>query len=223
MSTLSDIAKEYPTDKDFTHNYYNAVYEHFFSPIRLEVRRVLEIGIGGFWGEMGWVHGNSLKVFRDYFENAEIVGADIQNYDITDLGERVRVKWLDQSKKELLRELKDQEPLFDIILDDGSHNTHDQQITFAELMSHVTPGGIYIIEDLHSSIEVHDPEKVRIWGWGDPTKTTALDMLKNFQETGKIESDYITSTESRLLEDIIASVEIFHVAPTSITSIIRRK
>ncbi len=223
MNTLSEIAKKYPTDKDFTHNYYNMVYEKFFSPLKSTTTKVLEVGIGGFWGEVGWVHGNSLKVFRDYFENAEIVGVDIQNYDIADLGDRVRVKWLDQSKKDLLQQFAREEGVFDIILDDGSHNTHDQQITFATLMSQVKSGGIYVIEDLHSSIEVHDPDKVRIWGWGDPTKTTALDMLEKFQATGKIESDYITTEEAKLLEDIISSVEIFQVGPTSITSIIRRK
>ena len=192
--TLSEIAKKYPTDKDFTHNYYNAVYESVFSPIKQNVTKLVEVGIGGFWGEVGWVHGNSLKVFRDYFENATIIGLDIQNFDIQDLGERVIVDWIDQSKKELLVDYANKLTDCDIILDDGSHNTRDQQITFAQFMKCLKPNGIYVIEDLHSSIEVHNPEKVRIWGWGDPTKTTALDMLENFQKTGKIVSDYQAST-----------------------------
>ena len=223
MTTLSEIAKIHPTDKDFTHNYYTQVYEQFFSPIRESARKVMEIGIGGFWGEMNWVHGNSLKVFRDYFQNAQIVGLDIQRYEIADLGPRVTVDWLDQSKKDLVTEYARKSTDYDLILDDGSHNTHDQQITFAQFMHSVKVGGIYVIEDLHSSIEVHNPEKVRIWGWGDPTKTTTLDMLQNFQNTGKIQSDYITEDEAVALETIIESVEIFHVGPTSITSIIRRK
>lgn len=221
--TLSDIAKKYPTDKDFTHNYYNAVYEQVFSPVRDQVQKLVEVGIGGFWGEVGWVHGNSLKVFRDYFTNATIVGLDIQNYDIQDLGERVIVDWLDQSNKELLVAYSKKIMGSDIILDDGSHNTRDQQITFAQFMRCLKEKGIYVIEDLHSSIEVHNPEKVRIWGWGDPTKTTTLDMLETFQKTGKIVSDYITPEEATELESLIESVEIFKVAETSITSVIRRK
>lgn len=221
--TLSDIAKKYPTDKDFTHNYYNAVYEQVFSPVRDQVQKLVEVGIGGFWGEVGWVHGNSLKVFRDYFTNATIVGLDIQNYDIQDLGERVIVDWLDQSNKELLVAYSEKIMGSDIILDDGSHNTRDQQITFAQFMRCLKEKGIYVIEDLHSSIEVHNPEKVRIWGWGDPTKTTTLDMLETFQKTGKIVSDYITALEAIELESLIESVEIFKVAETSITSVIRRK
>lgn len=221
--TLSDIAKKYPTDKDFTHNYYNAVYEQVFSPVRTQVQKLVEVGIGGFWGEVGWVHGNSLKVFRDYFENATIIGLDIQNYDIQDLGDRVIVDWIDQSKKELLVSYSEKIMGADIILDDGSHNTRDQQITFAQFMRCLKEKGIFVIEDLHSSIEVHNPEKVRIWGWGDPTKTTTLDMLETFQKTGKIVSDYITPEEATELESLIDSVEIFRVAETSITSVIRRK
>lgn len=223
MSTLSELAKIYPTDKDFTHNYYNRVYEEVFSPIRSSVKKVLEVGIGGFWGEVGWVHGNSLKVFRDYFENATIVGLDIQRYEIADLGPRVQVDWIDQSNKELVTEYAAQVVDFDIILDDGSHNTYDQQITFAQLMHSLKSGGIYVLEDLHTSLEVHMPEKVAVWGWGDPTKTTTLDMLKNFQTTGKVVSDYITAEESAALEEMIASVEIFYLGETTITSVIRKK
>ena len=46
---LSEIAKKYPTDKDFTHNYYETAYESALSSIREEVKLVCEIGIGGFW------------------------------------------------------------------------------------------------------------------------------------------------------------------------------
>jgi ubiquinone/menaquinone biosynthesis C-methylase UbiE len=220
---LTDIAKKYPTDKDFTHNYYNTVYETVFSPVRQSATKLVEVGIGGFWGEVGWVHGNSLKVFRDYFENATIIGLDIQRYDIQELGDRVIVDWIDQSNKDLLISYADKLMNSDIILDDGSHNTRDQQITFAQFMRCLKDKGIYVIEDLHSSIEVHNPEKVRIWGWGDPTKTTTLDMLEHFQNTGKIVSDYITAEEAAELESLIDSVEIFKITETSITSVIRRK
>jgi hypothetical protein len=219
---LSDIAKKYPTDKDFTHNYYNGVYENYFSPLRESTKLLCEIGIGGFWGEVNWVHGNSLKVFRDYFPNAQILGLDIQNYEIDDL-DRIQLDWLDQSKKELVEQYANKLSEYDIILDDGSHNTHDQQITLAYFFKSLRSGGLYVLEDLHSSIEVKIPEKAQLWGWGDPTKTTALEMLEHFNKTGKIVSDYLTEEESLYLESTIKSVEIFHLAPTSITSVITKK
>jgi demethylmacrocin O-methyltransferase len=220
--TLSEIAKIYPTDKDFTHNYYNGVYEKYLSPIKDEVKLLCEIGIGGFWGDVGWVHGNSLKVFRDYFKNAEILGLDIAKFEITDL-ERITIDWIDQSKRELVEEYSKKLSNYDIILDDGSHNVYDQQITLAHFFKSLKSGGIYVLEDLHSSIEVNIPEKTAMWGWGVPGFITPLELLENFQKTGKIVTEHLTKEEEEYLQENIKSVEIFHLAPTSITSIIIKK
>ena len=221
-ATMSDIAKKYPTDKDFTHNYFNAVYEKYFSPIRDEVKKFCEIGVGGFWQDAGWVPGNSLKVWDEYFPNAEILGLDIKSFDLTSQG-KVTVDYIDQSNKELVDEYASKLTEYDIILDDGSHVMYDQQITMASFFKSLKSGGIFVMEDLHSSPEVRIPEKNSIWGWGDPTKITTLEMLESFKNTGKIISDYLSEEEKLYLEENIKSIEIFHLAPTSITSIIYKK
>jgi hypothetical protein len=114
--TLSEIAKIYPTDKDFTHDYYNKVYEKYFSPIKEDIKLVCEIGIGGFWKEVNWLNGNSLKVWRDYFTNAQILGLDINKpTDIEDL-DRIDIDWIDQSKKDLVIEYSSKLHNYDIIL-----------------------------------------------------------------------------------------------------------
>ena len=220
--TLSQISKKYPTDKEFSHNYYNAVYEEPFSKIKNEAKKVCEIGIGGFNEGLGWVPGNSLKVWRDYFPNAQILGLDIVKHELTN-NERITVDWLDQSKLDLVKEYSSKLSNYDIILDDGSHNTYDQIITFAYFFRSLRSGGIYVLEDLHTSIEVKMPEKVQIWGWGDPNRSNPLETLETFQATGEVVNDYLTDRESQYLKDNIASVEIFKLAPTSITSIIRKK
>ena len=221
--TLSELAKIYPTDKDFTHNYYDKVYEKYFFPIKNEVKLLCEIGIGGFWKDVNWVNGNSLKVWRDYFTNSQILGLDIVKHtDIEDL-DRINIDWIDQSKKDLVIEYANKLQDYDIILDDGSHNVYDQQITLAYFFKSLKPGGIYVLEDLHSSIEVNIPEKAKLWGWGEPGFITPLEILENFQKTGKIVSDHLTKDEEDYLQENIASVEIFHLAPTSITSVIVKK
>ena len=112
---------------------------------------------------------------------------------------------------------------YDIILDDGSHRMHDQQITFAKMFKSLKPGGIFIIEDLHTSLEAVIPEKN--WcGWGDPNKTITLNMLKEYQRNGKIISDYMTEDEMTYLNNNIESVEIYQSKPDwSITSVIKKK
>ena len=221
--TLSEFAKRYPTDKDFTHKYYDSVYEKYFNPIKDDAKLICEIGIGGFSGAHGWIPGNSLKVFRDYFVNASILGLDIVRHEnIADL-DRITLDWLDQSKRDLVIEYAAKLQDYDLILDDGSHNVYDQQITLAHFLKSLKSGGIYVLEDLHSSIEVNIPEKTAIWGWGEPGFITPLQLLEHFKETGEIIADHLNEEEKLYLQENIASVEIFYLAPTSITSIIVKK
>lgn len=224
--TLSEISKKYPTDKDFTHNYYNSVYEDAFSSIKDEVKLVCEIGIGGFWKEAGWVPGNSLKVWRDYFKNAKILGLDINSHDVDDL-DRISLDYLDQSKKDLVIDYSSKLQDYDIIIDDGSHNVYDQQITLAYFLKSLKSGGIYVLEDLHSSIEVEIPEKANLWGWGVPGFVTPLELLDQFEKhkNFKVENSKpfsLSEEELDYLEKNIDSVKVYRVGPTSITSVIRK-
>ena len=99
----------------------------------------------------------------------------------------------------------------------------DQQITFAKLFKSLKSGGIYILEDLHTSLEVVMPEK-RVFGWGDPEKTITLNMLKGFMENKKIVSDYMSQEEVDYLNNNIESVNIYQSRPDwSITSVIVKK
>ena len=68
MSTLNDIAKYYGTDKsDEVHNYC-VKYEKYLPFNRYDKIKILEIGI---------LDGKSLKTWKEYFYNSEIVGIDI--------------------------------------------------------------------------------------------------------------------------------------------------
>ena len=224
--TLSDIAKIYPTDKDFTHNYYNLVYERHFSPIRESVTKLCEIGIGLDFSEaLNWKGGHSLKVWRDYFPNAQVLGLDIV---VPKDGSgaawvRITMDWLDQSKLDLVQAYAAKLTDYDIIVDDGSHNTRDQQITLAYFFRSLKVGGIYVLEDLHTNVEVDIPEKNRIWNWGEPGKTTALQMFNRFKETGEVSSDYLSAEECQYLKEHLGEIEITTIKADSITSVITKK
>jgi len=91
----------------------------------------------------------------------------------------------------------------DFILDDGSHNTDDQQISFARLFKTVKSGGVYIIEDLTDKIYPLGGWNIRdMVNYSDAT----VNVLDKFNETGKLETPYLTKNETDYLESEIDKV-----------------
>lgn len=136
MGVLNDIGLKHGTDKATFHKYLDFYEKHL--PDRDFSGRLLEIGI---------MDGCSIRMWREYYPNAEIVGID------TGLQVDLRIDGatlleLDGTKPEHLTQLGK----FDIIIDDGSHMTKDQQKSFEHLFYHqLNSGGLYILEDLHTS------------------------------------------------------------------------
>jgi SAM-dependent methyltransferase len=140
---------------------YTSVYHALFSPIRDQVKAVFECGIGtdnpNIQSSMG-THGRpgaSLRVWRDYFKHAVIVGGDIDK-DILFEENRIHTAFLDQTKPEKIKtffsSLKPDYPdSFDIMIDDGLHS-HEAAICLLEnSFCYLKPGGIYVIEDMYES------------------------------------------------------------------------
>ena len=111
----------------------------------------------------------------------------------------------------------------DVFMDDGSHMMKDQQITLAAFFKCVKPGGLYILEDLHTSESVRDPNNESCI-WGSKKETTTLGMLEEYIKTGKINSEFISEEDSRYIEENISSLDIFRLNGNwSITSVIVKK
>lgn len=139
---LTDLANKYKTDKGTEYSRgsgplgYTAFYQQLFEARRLEPLTLLEIGVA---------QGGSLRMWREYFPNAVIVGIDIRPEPV----EGCTVVYCNQNNAEGLRALAEEHGPFDIVLDDGSHKTKDQQASFTTLFpDHVCEGGLYVIEDL---------------------------------------------------------------------------
>jgi hypothetical protein len=216
---LLDIVKYYATDKHSTHKYFELVYNDIFRPLKEECKIFMEIGV---------YDGESMKLWRDYFVNAEIVGIEKNFHNsFQKLGDtpRDRMTFIygDQSKEEDLIKISQQYPVVDVIMDDGSHMMRDQQITLAKLFKSVKPGGVYVLEDLHTSLELIN--KPNHWiTWGDREKTITLTMLQDYKTTGKIVSDYMSQEDMDYLNEHIESVEVYQSSPDwSVTSVIRKK
>lgn len=143
MSTLLELAQKAGTDKWDGHSYI-PFYEAAFESRRDTVKKVLEIGVGQ-------IHEgrSSLFMWRDYFPNAEIFGIDNEEKKMGEWGDRIQLFLCDQSDKKLLSKLASAYGPFDLIVDDGCHDTLHQIISAEALMPHLAPGGRYFIEDVN--------------------------------------------------------------------------
>lgn len=144
---LSLLAEKHNTDKGFSKHNYTPIYNSYFAQLRYSPLKFLEIG---------FYHGASARMWQDYFPYAELHFMDIQKsmFDLygQNLSSRCHLHVVDQSKAKELREFIHQVGKdFDIIIDDGGHTMQQQIISFIELFPYVKDGGMYIIEDLHTS------------------------------------------------------------------------
>jgi hypothetical protein len=159
---LSELCLKYPlTDKgplkaDGTpgHNY-TETYEIHFGSIREYHLKILEIGFGG---------GDSLKLWADYFKNADIFCIDKDLSRIEQYGyvpnKRISILYGDQSSSDSLVNACKLMGVdrFDIIIDDGSHVKEHILTTFGVLFEdYLSPGGIYFIEDFPNVLDLSSP------------------------------------------------------------------
>ena len=113
--------------------------------------------------------GASLRVWRDYFPNAQIIGADIDDRILfnEDRIKTYKVNQRDASSIEKMWTAIDRNN-FDIIIDDGLHTLDAGETFFLNSFKKLKKGGIYIIEDvdlnylyeLKNSLKKFDPEVV---------------------------------------------------------------
>lgn len=89
-----------------------------------------------------------MRLWKEYFPNAGIHGIDIVDYS-EHADDRIIIHVVDQSKEdELLRFGQQYSQYFDVIIDDGSHQSEDMVLSFEVLFSYLKAGGMYVIEDL---------------------------------------------------------------------------
>lgn len=146
MDKLSKIAKKYITDKGLGGHGYTPIYDKYFKD--LNISNLLEIGIGGY--ERDSHGGGSLKMWKEYFSNAVIHGVDIHDKSFVN-SDRIKTYVIDQTDSEGLNKLIDDIGSPDIIIDDASHINQKTVETFKILFKRLKEGGIYVIEDTHTS------------------------------------------------------------------------
>lgn len=169
VGQLSEFADRFGSDKGFMHgngHLYTQFYGEFFAPIRFKNNRIVEIGLlsahhqrnfdslsyrGMYQTEHGQTYREypSLKMWAEYFPFSTIIGLDKENFEIDPRDHRILYEYFNANHPEKLAEILPRlEP--SIIIDDASHISKHQQDTFFAGFPFLSPGGIYVIEDLNS-------------------------------------------------------------------------
>ena len=120
-------------------------YDRLFSGLRDRPVRLLEIGIQ---------NGGSLEIWANYFGLAKrIVGCDINPkcHQLTFDEGHVSVVVGDVNDEATEQDILVRCPVYDIIIDDGSHRSSDIIKSFFKYFKHLAVGGLYVVEDLHCS------------------------------------------------------------------------
>ncbi len=171
---FSDLADRFDTDRNRhsgNRHCYARVYQRLLAPLRLSARRLLEIGLR---------HGlDSVRLWQAYFPFCHVLG--IGSAD-TAAGDDARFSFhaCDQSSPADMQALASRigAGALDVVVDDGSHASYDQQLAFRTLFPLLADGGWYFIEDL----DWQPP--------GDAAGTAALTKLvfQQLQQHARIEA-----------------------------------
>lgn len=179
-------------------------WEQYISVYETELSRFLAGGRPVNLLEIGVQNGGSLQLWSRYLpEGSRIVGIDIdERCGALGLAGNVSVHVGNAADPAALEQMLGAET-FDIIIDDGSHRSPDIVATFGALFPRLTPGGLYVVEDLHCS---YNPD----FGGGFRKPDAAIEWFKrlveavNFDHIGEQES--LTVGEARHLHRLNRSV-----------------
>lgn len=114
--------------------------------------------LGGWQGrevsflEIGVFKGGSLGMWRDFFaptSRLTFVDIDPACKALAVPGLEIRIG--DQQDRGFLDSLAAEQGPFDLIVDDGGHQMAQQTTSFDALWPHLKDGGLYIVEDTHTS------------------------------------------------------------------------
>lgn len=145
-------------------HYLKHYWEHFKS-LKNEKIKILEIGVKD---------GDSLKIWREFFPNAEIYGIELNPIPLNNFElENTKLFFGDQTDINFLKEVVDEIGSVDIIIDDGGHTQEQLKTSFEYLFRYgLKNEGQYVMEDLGCSYWYK-------WSGGLNNQNSIINFLKN--------------------------------------------
>lgn len=145
MSDLLEIFKNQPKKADKWNRYF-PVYDECLAPYKGKNITAVEVGVAD---------GGSLEMWSRYFgAESKIFGIDVdQNRcgNLTFDSNNVKVFIGDQGNKDFLEKTLNEIGPIDVFIDDGGHFFVQQVLTLQLAWKQMKDGGIFIIEDTHTS------------------------------------------------------------------------
>lgn len=179
---LTALGVRHFTDKAYYHNF-TPIYERFLFDKRANIQTMVEVGV---------LNGSSIKMWEEYLPTAEIYGLDInpQGFAKQTFGPRVHLELCDASDPAQLAACFQKHGIaknsIDLFIEDGSHRVSEQVATVAAAWEYIKPGGIYVIEDVHTAVPSligrhgHIPHDGGYINMNPPTETRILGTMYGF-------------------------------------------
>ena len=161
-SELCEIGKKYDTDKSSQRmnvtntrhcHPYTLFYEGLFRNNKNDNLKIAELGI---------LYGSSILMWREYFKNSEIYGFEYNNELINAFNnnfnnERITLCNIDVTNKDnIIIAFEKINVLYDIIIEDTTHQFEDQIRVIENTYLYLKPGGMLIIENIIKSYNETD-------------------------------------------------------------------
>ncbi len=166
LPSLTTLSERFNTDKNRhtgNRHFYSRIYDQLLSARRVSLRRLMEIGLCRGLAEHNQNEMPSVELWQAYFPFCKVLGVDLTDFSRFN-NERFSAITCDQSKPDQLRAVAESlEPgSFDVIIDDGSHASSDQQATLRAFFPLLAGGGWYFIEDLDWQPPGEDPGEIAL-------------------------------------------------------------
>lgn len=175
--TFEEIYRSHTGRPSMKWKHYFGIYDAHFQRFRGQSVTVLEIGIR---------RGGSLQIWREYFgERARVVGIDIDPTCRALEADGFEVFIGDQGDTAFLTDIVERAGPFDIVIDDGSHRMEDLRRSFATLFPNLISGGLYMVEDTHTSYMAEYDGGYRKSGSFIENAKTIIDQMHAFYSEDK--------------------------------------
>lgn len=125
----------------FKWRHYFDIYHHHLQKFVGRPVHLLEIGCLG---------GGSLEMWKHYLgPKCHVYGVDIASECLAYRGDKTEIFIGDQANRGFWNETLKKIPRLDVVIDDGGHTADQQIVTLEETLPALSPGGVYLCEDVH--------------------------------------------------------------------------